>query len=86
MAYLAFGGLGHGVEADQERSSRASTGSGRHRIVKDPVRRLTVDYERADFDALEGVSRRRGGPIVSAARETEVAAMSAKLIWMREVA
>lgn len=43
-------------------------GAGRRRILKDPVR-LTVDYERRDFEALEAIAEERGVSIASVVRE-----------------
>jgi len=43
-------------------------GAGRRRIVKDPVR-LTVDYERVDFEGLEAIADERGVSLASIVRE-----------------
>jgi len=43
-------------------------GAGRRRIVKDPVR-LSVDYERPDFEALVAIADERGTSIASIIRE-----------------
>lgn len=46
----------------------ARPGAGRPRVVQDPVR-LTVDYERADFEHLEAIAERRGVSVASVVRE-----------------
>lgn len=38
------------------------------RLVQDPIR-LTVDYERADFERLEAIAERRGVSVSSLIRE-----------------
>ena len=52
------------VAAKKKSSKRA----GRRRIVKDPVR-LSVDYERDDFDALETIATARQTSVASIVRQ-----------------
>ena len=52
-----------------EVAARRKTGrGGRRRIVLDPVR-LSVDYEREDFDALEEIARERQTSVASIIRQ-----------------
>ena len=54
----------NGVAAKKKSSKRA----GRRRIVKDPVR-LSVDYERDDFDALEAIATEKQTSVASIVRQ-----------------
>jgi predicted DNA-binding ribbon-helix-helix protein len=47
---------------------RAIGRGGRRRIVRDPVR-LSVDYEREDFDELEAIARDRQTSVASIIRQ-----------------